>query len=62
MDSADETLDRRVEFWRAVNAYARSCGGNPTRAVYGNTERQRVVAEIEAFVAPLFSSNSGVKQ
>jgi hypothetical protein len=40
----------RVKLWDAINAYAITCGGDPSRFVYGNTPRQKAVAEIETLV------------
>jgi hypothetical protein len=40
----------RVAMWEAIDAYAVSVGGDPTKRVYGNTSRQKAVAAVEAAV------------
>lgn len=44
-------LDRFVSLWDAINRYVETCGGKPNRHVYGNTNRQRAVVEIEEIVS-----------
>lgn len=46
------THDQRVALWDAINEYVETCGGNPSRHVYGNTPRQRAVAKVEAVFRP----------
>lgn len=40
----------RVALWDAINAYVVSCGGDPSRHVYGNTTRMRAVSDVESAV------------
>jgi hypothetical protein len=40
-------MSRQEQLWEAVNRYVRACGGDPGAHVYGNTSRQRAVADIE---------------
>jgi hypothetical protein len=40
----------RVAMWKAIDAYAVSVGGDPTKRVLGNTSRQKAVAAVEAAV------------
>lgn len=44
------TNEERVRLWDAINAYAIACGGDPAKHVYGNTPRQKAVAEVERAV------------
>jgi len=44
------TADDRVKLWDAINRYVIACGGDPSKHVYGNTTRQRAVAEVEQVV------------
>jgi hypothetical protein len=37
--------------WHWINAYAMTCGGDPSEHVYGNTPRQTAVAEIGKTIA-----------
>jgi hypothetical protein len=48
---ADESVLRGT-LWDLINAYVVSCGGDPSKHVYGNTTRQRAVAAIERLVFP----------
>ena len=41
----------RVALWDAINEYAASCGGDPSRNVYGNTRRHEAVVKVEAALA-----------
>ena len=41
------THETRVRLWDAINRYVQTCGGDPSKHVYGNTARQRAVAEVE---------------
>lgn len=55
---SDEELDR-VALWSSINDYAQSCGGDPSRRVYGNTHRQNAVAAIERIIrAAMHSTES----
>jgi hypothetical protein len=36
-----------VALWDAINRYAVTCGGEPSKYVHGNTLRQRAVADVE---------------
>lgn len=40
--------DPHVALWKAINDYARACGGDPGSYVHGNIRRQEAVAAIEA--------------
>ena len=40
----------KVALWDAINAYVQACGADPSKHVYGNTTRQRAVAEVERFI------------
>lgn len=44
------TMEERVALWDAINAYTEACGGDPSKHVYGNTTRQKAVAEVERLV------------
>jgi len=41
--------------WDAINRYAISVGGDPSKHVYGNTPRQQAVADVSAIVARVTS-------
>jgi len=41
-----------ARLWDAINEYAEACGATPGARIYGNTRRQRAVAEIEALLYP----------
>lgn len=43
-------MKRRVALWDTINEYVRTCGGDPSKRVYGNTARQTAVAAIERIV------------
>lgn len=43
----DPLSELRVRLWDAINNYATTCGGDPSAHVYGNTSRQKAVAEVE---------------
>lgn len=45
--SEDDAMRTRVALWDAINRYVVACGGDPLRHVYGNTARQKAVAEVE---------------
>jgi hypothetical protein len=45
----DLLVEHRTLLWDAINRYMEPCGGTHAR-VYGNTRRQRAVAEIENIV------------
>lgn len=50
---ANKTLERpapqwMVELWDAINRYVATCGGDASKHVYGNTARQREVANVHA--------------
>lgn len=46
--------ERQQALWEAINRYAASCGGGgPSRHVYGNTLRQRAVADIEKIIGEI---------
>lgn len=51
--SARGSAEHRAQLWDAINEYAEACGATPGARIYGNTKRQRAVAEIEALVYPL---------
>jgi hypothetical protein len=44
---------RRLEFdlWEAINRYAISVGGDPSRHSHGNTPRMQAVVDVDALVA-----------
>jgi hypothetical protein len=62
-DCARQTvpLAWKVETWEAINAYVRSCGGEPHRATYGNAVRQKAVAAVEAQFEKAFSAQGDSK-
>ena len=37
----------RTALWDAINGYVVTCGGEPGQHVYGNSSRQRMVAQVE---------------
>ncbi len=43
----DIAMETRVLLWDAINRYVQTCGGDPSKYVYGNTARQKAVAEVE---------------
>lgn len=43
-------IDDRMKLWDAINHYVTECGGDPSKRVYGNTPRQKAVAEVEQIV------------
>jgi hypothetical protein len=48
-------IQKRVSLWEAINRYVVSCGGVPDKHVYGNTRRQRAVADVEKALLHLVS-------
>ena len=40
----------RVKLWDLINEYVAACGGDPSKHVYGNTTRQRLVVDIERLI------------
>lgn len=44
------TNEQRVALWDAINRYAQTCGGDPSKHVYGNTPRMDAVADVERVV------------
>lgn len=42
--------DDEVLLYEAINEYVVSCGGDPSRHVYGNTARQKAVSRINGIV------------
>lgn len=36
----------QVPLWDAINRYVMACRGDPSKHVYGNTTRQKAVAEV----------------
>ena len=40
----------RMDLWKAINIYTRTCGGDPSANVHGNTLRQLAVTAIEQAV------------
>lgn len=53
--SAGSRLETQSRLWEAINRYVETCGGDPSKRVYGNTARMECVVEVEAIV---FSENS----
>ena len=47
------TNEQRVRLWDEINRYVQTCGGDPSKRVYGNTRRMTAVAEIEKIIADL---------
>lgn len=41
--------------WNAINVYVVACNGDPAKHVYGNTPRQRAVADVEQAVREFVS-------
>ena len=41
----------RVALWEAINSYARACGGDPSKHVYGNAHRMEAVCRVERVVS-----------
>ena len=50
----------RVATWEAINAYVRSCGGEPHRATYGNIVRQKAVAAVEKQFSSAFQQQASL--
>lgn len=46
----------RVALWDAINHYVEACGGDPSKRLYGNTQRQLAVAEVERIVSAITKS------
>ena|SRR5271166_1496380 len=42
--------EKKVALWDAINRYVVSCGGDPSKHVYGNTSRMRAVVDVEAAI------------
>jgi hypothetical protein len=40
-----------VEVWEAINGYAITVGGDPSKHVYGNVARMQAVADVDKIVA-----------
>ena len=40
----------KIDLWKAINVYVRTCGGDPSSNVHGNTLRQLAVTAIEQAV------------
>lgn len=40
----------RTDLWAAINQYVEACGGDPSKNVYGASQRQRIVVRIEGAV------------
>lgn len=53
------TNEQRVRLWDAINEYVKSCGGDPSKRVYGNTTRQRAVAGVERVVREAAAQKDG---
>ena len=41
------THETRVRLWDAINRYAQTCGGDPSKHVYGNIARMNAVVDVE---------------
>lgn len=41
----------KVDLWNAINKYVQTCGGDPSKHVYGNMPRQLAVVDVEKAVA-----------
>lgn len=50
---------QHVELWDAINRYVVTCGGDPSRHVYGNTPRMTAVSNIETALRALVGSTDG---
>jgi hypothetical protein len=50
MKTKDFTYQDHIKFWELVNKYCEFCGGKPDEFVYGNTERQEIVRQIEELI------------
>ena len=48
--TCDLCMRFEVELWDAINAYATSVGGDPSKHVYGNTSRYHAVAAVARVV------------
>ena len=40
----------QVPLWDAINRYVVACGGDPEKAVYGNTSRMKAVVDVNTAV------------
>lgn len=47
MTREEAQMQARGAMWDAINKYVETCGGDPSKHVYGNTARQRAVVEVE---------------
>lgn len=41
------THETRVRIWDAINRYVQTCGGDPSKHVYGNIARMNAVVDVE---------------
>lgn len=55
-------MEERAALWDAINAYAETCGGDPSKHVYGNTPRQKAVAEVERLVRQVEQRLAGTQE
>lgn len=44
------TNTQRARLWDEINRYVVTCGGDPSKHVYGNTSRMAAVAGVERVV------------
>lgn len=51
-------MQRRVALWDAINRYVITCGGDPSKHVYGNTPRMNAVVEVERVVFEELGANT----
>lgn len=47
-----------VALWNAIGDYAKACGGDPAKYVYGNTPRQNAVAAVERALEAIIDSRA----
>lgn len=49
------TVGEQVPLWDAINAYAESCSGKPSKHVYGNTRRMKAVVAVNRAVVGIIA-------
>lgn len=48
--NCEARMQLEIELWEAINRYASSAGGDPSRRVYGNVPRMQAVADVNMAV------------
>lgn len=51
-DCREAELRHKTKLWNLIHSYVKVCGGDPSKHVYGNTLRQKLVVEIERAALP----------